>query len=370
MNGPFSVYLDLVRFVAAVLVFLYHSNQRLLVQDPLPASNYGHSAVIVFFVLSGFVIAFVTDSKEKDWRTYAASRLSRVYSVALPAVALTLLLDAIGRYLYPALYQQYPWDQHVARAAISLFMLNEFWFVSVTSFSNVPYWSITYEIWYYAAFGLLTFLPGRWAWGAALGLALLLGPKLWLLAPIWWLGVFIYRNRSLQEVSMTWAWVMLVVSVIGVLTFHVSGLQDIVKALFKGWLGTSLYDKFTFSKFFLSDYLLAVFVAMNFVAMRRVAPTMSGLWTAVGSPVRSVAAYTFTLYLLHQPLFLFWGSVLRWSPEGHALWWAVAVLTGVSVWAIGQVTETRRHELRAWILALLRRIGPSLRSTRGLGHGR
>jgi peptidoglycan/LPS O-acetylase OafA/YrhL len=370
MNGPFSVYLDLVRFVAAVLVFVYHSNQRLLVQEVLPASNYGHSAVIVFFVLSGFVIAFVTDSKERDWRTYAASRLSRVYSVALPAVVLTLLLDAIGRQLYPALYQQYPWDQHVVRAAISLLMLNEFWFVSVTSFSNVPYWSITYEIWYYVAFGLLTFLPRRWGWAAVLALALLLGPKLVLLAPIWWLGVFLYRSRRLQEVSLAWAWVLLVVSLAGIVAFHMAALQDLAKAVFKGWLGASRYDELTFSKFFLTDYLLAVFVAMNFVAMRRLAPAMVGFWTFIEAPVRLIAAYTFTLYLLHQPLFLFWGSVLRWSPEGHALWWAVAVLTGVSVWLIGQVTETRRHGLRAWILALFRRIGPGPEATRGSGHGR
>ena len=94
---PFSVYLDLVRFTAACFVYLYHSNQRWLVEPILPMANYGHTAVVVFFVLSGFVIAYVTDTKERDWPSYAASRLSRVYSVALPAVVLTLLLDAVTR---------------------------------------------------------------------------------------------------------------------------------------------------------------------------------------------------------------------------------------------------------------------------------
>jgi peptidoglycan/LPS O-acetylase OafA/YrhL len=370
MNGPFSIYLDLVRFVAALLVFVYHSNQRLLVQEPLPVSNYGHSAVIVFFVLSGFVIAFVTDTKEKDWRAYTASRLSRVYSVALPAIALTLCLDAIGRHLYPAFYQQYPWDQHLVRAFISLLMLNEVWFLSVTSYSNVPYWSITFEIWYYVAFGLLTFLPARWAWAALLGLALLLGPKLLLLAPIWWLGVFLYRSRRLRELPLPWAWLLLVVSVVGIVVFHVSGLQDVVKALFKGWLGVALYNEFTFAKFFLTDYLLAILVAMNFVAMSTVAPATARLWRAIEMPVRAIAAYTFTLYLLHQPLFLFWGAVLRWSPDGYAFWLAITLLTGASVWAIGLVTETRRHGLRVWILSLLQRVGSGSASSPGLGHRR
>ena len=38
MNKGFSVYLDLVRFVAACLVYIYHSNQRLLVEDSSPAA--------------------------------------------------------------------------------------------------------------------------------------------------------------------------------------------------------------------------------------------------------------------------------------------------------------------------------------------
>lgn len=58
----------------------------------------------MFFVLSGFVIAFITDTKENQWINYAASRISRVCSVAVPALFLTIALDAVGRYLYPALY--------------------------------------------------------------------------------------------------------------------------------------------------------------------------------------------------------------------------------------------------------------------------
>ena len=77
MPRPFSVYLDLVRFTAACLVYLWHANQRWLVEPVLPMSGYGHSAVVVFFVLSGYVIAYITATKERDWATYAASRLSR-----------------------------------------------------------------------------------------------------------------------------------------------------------------------------------------------------------------------------------------------------------------------------------------------------
>ena len=93
MNRPFSVYLDLVRFIAAFLVYLYHSNQRFLIEARLPASDYGHSSVIVFFVLSGFVIAFVTATKESELPAYAASRISRVSPS--PSLQSRLLLSSM-----------------------------------------------------------------------------------------------------------------------------------------------------------------------------------------------------------------------------------------------------------------------------------
>lgn len=355
MNPAFSVYLDLVRFAAACLVYMYHSNQRLLVHDVLPMSQYGHSAVIVFFVLSGYVIAFVTDTKEREWRVYAASRLSRVYSVAVPALALTVLLDYLGRQLLPTIYTQYPFDQHLVRAAVSLSMLNEWWFLSVTSFSNVPYWSITYEIWYYVAFGLLTFLPRRWALKALLLLFLALGPKLLLLAPIWATGVWLYRDRRLQRISSVAAWTLLAASWVGIVAFHSADVQGMASKPFKVWLGGAWFDEFTFSKFFVSDYLLTAFVAMNFLAMRRVAEQTSTLWKAIEAPVRWAAAYTFTLYLLHQPLFLFWAAVLRWDPHGPAYWLSMTALTAVSVVIVGHFTETQRHGLKSWTLKQLRR---------------
>src|SRR6218665_1660870 len=158
MNRAFSLYLDIVRFCAACLVYVYHSNQRWLVAEPLPLSNYGHSSVIVFFVLSGFGIAYITDTKERDWISYSASRLSRVYSGVLPTLLLTWVLDGLGRQLRPDVYD-YPFDQILPRLGGSVAMLNELWFISITSFSNVPYWSITYEFWYYVLFFAVIFIP-------------------------------------------------------------------------------------------------------------------------------------------------------------------------------------------------------------------
>lgn len=346
---PFSIYLDLVRFAAACFVYLYHSNQRWLVEPILPAAQYGHTAVVVFFVLSGFVIAYVTDTKENDWPAYAASRLSRVYSVAVPAVALTLVLDWATRQFFVPQGHGYPWDQFFVRSAASLAMANEIWFVSITSFSNVPYWSICYEVWYYVAFGIFTFAPRRAAWLAIAALALLLGPKVAMLAPVWVLGVVLYRWRRLREISEAAGWALLVGGTAAIGAYLAADIEHVAGRWFEAQIGARAFEQLTFSRWFIGDYLLGVLVMLQFAGMRRVSHRLAGLFLAVEVPVRTVAAYTFTLYLMHQPLFLFWGSVLRGDPKGYGNWWAVTALTALSIGVIGSVTENRRRGLTRWI---------------------
>ena len=347
MNRALSVYLDLVRFCAACLVYVYHSNMRAFIHDVLPLSQYGHSSVIVFFVLSGFVIAYVADTKESEWTEFAASRLSRIYSVVLPAVALTLVLDLVGRSLRPDLYD-YPFDQLPVRIAASLGMLNEAWFVSITYLSNVPYWSVTYESWYYVLFGLVFFLPGRTGWWAAGLVAVLIGPKLLLLLPIWAAGVFLYRWRPLAEISAGFGFALAAISFAAIPAFHILGVFSTISDWTQSLIGNRWFRELTFSRYALGDYLLCILVVMNFAGMRRIAPMLAPALRLVERPVRAVAAYTFTLYLLHQPLFLFWGAVIRGDNRGPWYWISITVATALSVALIGHFTENKRHALKTW----------------------
>ncbi|MCU7375665.1 acyltransferase [Paucibacter sp. O1-1] len=355
MNKPFSIYLDLVRFSAAVLVYFYHSNQRFLSTELLPASHFGHSSVIVFFVLSGFIISYITDTKENDWRVFMASRFSRVFSVVVPAILVTLLADGIGRQLYPAIYSGYPFDQFGLRLLASSLLMNETWLISVTFFSNVPYWSIGYEWWYYMAFACLHFLRGRSAWLAFAAIFALLGPKLVLLAPIWWLGVLLHRWRSLAQLSAPAALLGLLASIAGIVAFHWLDVEAACSAWLSDQLGAELHRNLTFSKFFLSDYLLGPLVFLNFACMRVLATRAGDFFQAIERPTRFLAQYTFTLYLLHQPLFLFWGAVVRGNPGTPAYWLSVTALTFATVGLIGHFTENKRGLLRDWALTLLRR---------------
>jgi peptidoglycan/LPS O-acetylase OafA/YrhL len=360
MPKPFSVYLDLARFVAACLVYVFHSNQRWLVEPILPASNYGHGALIAFFVLSGYVIAYITATKERDWQSYAASRLSRVYSVAVPAIVLTIVLDAVGRHLLPSAYT-YPFDRFGVRIASSLLMANETWFISITAFSNRPYWSLCYESWYYVAFGLLVFLPRSRAWPLVGLLALALGPKIALLAPVWAMGVVLFKWRRLAEIPEALGWALVLSSTAGIVLYHWFDVEAAAALRFQSLVGEQRFAQFTFSRFFIGNYLFGLLVMFHFAGVRRVAARVSRAMMAIERPAKLAAAYTATLYLLHQPLFLFWGAVLRGDPRGYGNWFAITCLVAVSVVAVGAVTETRRHVLTAWIRQRLRAIGASSR---------
>ena len=137
INRPTSLYLDLVRFTAAIAVFISHTSaQRVTAGFLWQAEPSGDEAVDVFFVLSGFVIAYVTSRGEADPSSFALARLARVYSVALPALATTVVLDGVGRWLRPDLYPAW-WGYHAATDGVgteflaSLFFVNHVWWLQI-----------------------------------------------------------------------------------------------------------------------------------------------------------------------------------------------------------------------------------------------
>lgn len=358
LNGvqrSFSVYLDIIRLAAAVVVYLTHSG--LIVDGKVFLGVYGHSAVVVFFVLSGYVIAYVTDQKETDWRTYTASRVSRVYSVVIPALVVTLVADAIGRAHDPSLYK-YPWDQFTVRTVGAMAMLNEFWFISITPFSNVPYWSIAYESWFYLLFGVAMFAPGKWRWVLPVVLLLTIGPKIAILFPLWLAGVALYHWRALQVTTALVAWGLIVVSWVGVIGLHLAGFFDWTYGLTRQLLGDWLFVQMAFSKFALGDYVLTALIVANFAGMRAVAHQFDRMLLPFARPVGAVASVSFTLYLTHQPLVLFWAAILGIDRQGWSGWWLVTVLVAVSVFLLAQLTEKRRLPLRRALGRVLQRVGP------------
>src|ERR1700742_1036888 len=113
-----SVFLDLLRGVAALLVCLFHWRYLLFVdysqitayRVPLKyfylVTSTSRQAVIVFFVLSGYLISSSIFRLERraawSWRLYLTHRLVRLWIVLFPALLLGFLWDSMGVHLHLA----------------------------------------------------------------------------------------------------------------------------------------------------------------------------------------------------------------------------------------------------------------------------
>ena len=357
MNREFSLYLDLMRFVAALLVVIYHSNSRLVSVAKLPLSDHGHAAVIVFFVLSGYVISHIASGRENTALAYWSSRLARFYSLALPVVLLCPLVDTLGEALAPQFYGDRTTSTLAGlRVVTSLAFLNEIWFFSIMSFSNVPYWSLCYEMGYYLLFGILAFTTGRARVALLAAALLLLGPKILLLAPIWWLGVLLQRWRALYRLPDWLGWLLFLGSWPAYWLFHHAGMTEYGGALLRQWGGVELHRAMAFSKFFITDYLLALIVAANFVGFRVIGRHLAWPLLRCEKPIRWLSSFTFALYVFHQPLLLFFAAAFDGNPAGYRFYAEVMACTLISIAFIGAYSERHRPQLRRRVLTWLGRL--------------
>ncbi len=369
MTRSFSVYLDLVRFLAAFVVLLHHA--RYLYDPGGALFSLGHEAVIVFFILSGYVIAYVAEAKERNLKDYTLSRLARIYSVALPAVILTGLFDYIGYAVSPEAYPAgaQAWDHIPLRTIGSLAFLNQIWFVSMQPFSNVPYWSLGYEVWYYVGFALVTYLGGRWGWIWFLALALFVGPKVVLLMPLWWGGVYVYRSKALRKVSAGLGWLLLVLSCLGFAAYLQWDIADWARQVVLSLVGPEWARELVSSKRFLADYYLGLCVAAHFVALRAICERYQGVPGLVAGPIRALAGSTFTLYLLHRPLILFYAAIFQPETVGPGVYVLFLLLIVATTFVIALFTEQKKHVVKRWFIAVFDWVGLKLDEVFGTHRG-
>ncbi len=352
MTRSFSVYLDLVRFFAAFLVLLHHA--RYLYDPGNFLFSLGHEAVIVFFILSGYVIAYVAEVKERTLKDYTLSRLARIYSVALPAILLTGVFDYVGFMAAPDAYPAgaQAWDYLPLRTIGSLAFLNQIWFVSMQPFSNVPYWSLGYEVWYYVGFALVTYLGGRRGWLLFLVLALFVGPKILLLMPLWWGGVYLYRSKALREISTNMGWTLLVLSFLGFAAYLQWDVADWARGGLLALIGPEWTREFVSSQRFLADYFLGLCVGAHFVALRAICERHQDVPGLVAKPIQALAGSTFTLYLLHRPLILFYFAVFQLESVGPGVYVLFLGLIVATTYVIALFTEQKKHIVKRWFAAL------------------
>ena len=342
MSIPLSLYLDLVRLGAALIVFLLHTS--------LTGYMFGTEAIMAFFVLSGFVIAHTTQTSNPTLREYTLSRLARLYSVAIPALIGTVLLDHLGKQLSPATYHPAWYGDSqlilILRFAAHIFFLNQLWFLDLHTFSNLPYWTLGYEAWYYALFGAIWYLSGRTRLYAAGVIALIAGPKILLLLPVWALGVAVYWVQRKRPLSEPIGWLLVASSLLGMIAYFHFQVKPGLAWRTAHYLGEGFY-LLQYSKDFVSNYVFGTLVAANVLGVATIANRLEWVLMRLARPIRAGAAFTFAIYLFHTPLLWFFLSLFKRTGGGGGRG-SVAVMscTLVACVALGMVTEQKKAVAR------------------------
>jgi peptidoglycan/LPS O-acetylase OafA/YrhL len=211
LSATASAHLDLARGIAAAAVTFQHLRSLLLLDWPQAAAHsplaagvyllakFAHPAVIVFFVLSGYLVGSsglrAVENHTWSLSRYLLHRFLRLEIVLVPALLLELVWDAIGRHVLgtPGLHNG-GWLNLLGNAAFVQDIL-------VPPFGNNPaLWSLAYEFWYYVLFGLLvtaalrtTRLWLRFVLAALIvAVARFVGYGIMALASLWFLGLGIY----------------------------------------------------------------------------------------------------------------------------------------------------------------------------------
>jgi peptidoglycan/LPS O-acetylase OafA/YrhL len=327
-----SLYLDCIRLVAALAVMLSHLSWHKVSGGFLwPLEPYGHAGVVVFFVLSGFVISYTAEIKEREIKQFILSRLARLYSVIIPALLLTFVLDSIGQHLGPSPYVPEEESMLLLKIAAALVFVSQTWQHSFTVGSNHAYWSMPYEFWYYVIFAALFYLRGWkrviWAFAAML----IAGPDILLMFPIWLIGVAAYHLDKRIRFPRNLAIVLFVASFI-----VIAGGEYLADG--RGLLTRNYSDNYP-PGFSLFDYAIGAALAVNILAARLPLERFEGI-------IRTAAGYTFSIYLFHLPILFFCATILPTDLPVAVRGMVMLVITVISVVALGNVTEGRKGAVR------------------------
>ncbi|MBI3707370.1 MAG: acyltransferase [Proteobacteria bacterium] len=344
MPRPFSIYLDLLRVIAALTVFGVHAAQIAFRLADVP-TRLAHDAVIVFFVLSGYVIAFSARERDRDLATYAINRGGRIYSVALPAVLLTLALDVLAAAI-DSRPLGYPYAKLWLYLPFYLAFATDWWFLAEDMLSNVPYWSLSYEVAYYALFAAFFFYAGVKRIALLVLILAIVGIKVWVLLPIWAAGCAVYHLHRHLAMPRATARLLFFGSLIGFAAIKYlgldAGLDDAVNALLGGLPRAYL----RYSRTFAGDVLVGGLVALNILAARD-SDFRSLARRTASRPIAAAAAVSFSFYLYHYPLLLFADTV---GPAADGSIGRAALGTGlvaVAIVLLAQITERRKPAFRA-----------------------
>lgn len=344
-EGGHYQWLDFLRFVAALLVVLAHArgflfqeysaldsdSRNLAVVAFYALSRLGHESVVIFFVLSGYLVggkAFQRIARGTFMSSdYSVDRAARIWIPLIPALVLSGLVanEANG-------------------PAIWIGNLLGLQGVLVPSLGgNAPLWSLAYEIWFY----VLAYAIGRQAMRKTIDIPALLLIALTALIftklevqylACWLIGAAFYAkpHRLKALPSLILSGILCALAVAGL---QLTGDGFIAKAGSSPALRASL------------EMLLAVGAGVACVTLVTLKPTR------ISAFVTPMAAFSYTLYLTHYPLFIAlrnsgWERITVLGLSAFALYGLAVVTCMLTAWLLYLPFERNTARVRGWLKSL------------------
>lgn len=365
MNKIVSFYLDLLRILSAFYVFIFHVGSgeidtKLIFSthhfSEILGLNYysAHYFVIVFFVLSGYLITMSASRPNISVKTFITARLGRLYSVLIPALFLSFLVAKIliiGNY--------YPLDLIknntllVQRFILNATFLSQSWSLNATPPLNNPFWSVQYEFMYYLIIASWLLVKNRLKYILILLIILISGLKVMLLFPCWLLGSFLYFIVSKKKTINIGISVMLFFSTLILLFLILNGRLILP---FEKPIGDHDFYGFLlfFSWNFKADLIFSFLVATNVFAIFSLSKKMeyfntSSVFNKLHAKIQIISNCSYTLYLFHLPLLFLFSSIIPYDKTNSFHQIGLVLLVLVTVYFIAKQTEWKVELWRGFV---------------------
>jgi peptidoglycan/LPS O-acetylase OafA/YrhL len=359
-----SIFISVLRGLAAIQVAAAHLRAQFYpglrgMEDPSLAyqmlaffTGFAHQAVVVFFLLSGWLVGGSLLNKLGErgaFISYTIDRFTRLWLVLIPAFLLTLLIGILTHEVNPTQFDfAHDNEYSVVSFAGNLFGLQD---MAVGRYGgNFALWSLANEFWYYVLFPLCVLgfasrtMPLRLAaLAAAIVLCCLLASSLVLYFTIWLLGVLFSRLRIDMNGAARGMLVLVLLAVS--VYFRLIGSNDLLTE-------QSFWQDLAFSVLF-----------MTLLASLQFRADASRLFTRALKRTGDVfAPFSFTLYVIHVPLIFYLQYALvpligtKLSPHDWMhLGMYMLMLAGIlaSAWLFYLPFEAQTGRVRGWIKSLV-----------------
>jgi peptidoglycan/LPS O-acetylase OafA/YrhL len=327
-----SVLLDVLRLASAIMIASVHLTQPFFSIGWPDLTDYGKPALVMLFLLSGLVIRYVTAMRRGRMTDFWIDRISRVYSVVVPALAFTIVASYLAMRINPAYYMPH-WGMNSSRpffrTAVNLIFMAQSWNLTIEPFSNGPFWTLSYEVFYYVFYAVGIYLAGTRRIFWLLIVAVLAGQHILLLLPLWLIGCFahdIYQRArdpkiSLRKLNLTFlaagagGAVLLPVAVRALIYF-----KGFVTRFF--WAHHSAPINLHWAYVYYAEGIPIVFLLLwVMVLFDRLQMSEKAAWVKW---LRLLSEATFPLYLLHFPLFVL--LVAAFPAQRANVWFRLGLL--------------------------------------------